>query len=97
MDPERLGFRLGYRNPVKAAGRVIALCDGRMPLSVKSRRALGCLAEALTVSASAVTKAVAETEDMIAARARKTEKSRQLARERDEAEYSQPSSLMPFS
>ena len=30
LTPEALGFRLNYRNPAKAAGRVLALCDDHL-------------------------------------------------------------------
>jgi hypothetical protein len=30
LDRHALGFRLGYQNPLKAAGRVDALCQGHL-------------------------------------------------------------------
>ena len=39
LDRQALGFRLGYQNPLKASGRVDALCDGHIT-SQKSRAAL---------------------------------------------------------
>ena len=86
LDRERLGFRLGYHNPAKAAGRVDALCS-RTPFSDKSRRALDRLAAALEVSTSVVTDAVAETEELMAARAQLQHEARRLERGRDEAQW----------
>ncbi|WP_146159845.1 hypothetical protein [Bradyrhizobium sp. MOS002] len=60
MDATTLGFRLGYRNPAKAAGRVHALCDGHVT-SRKSIAALERLPDALQVSAEAVQQALAAT------------------------------------
>ena len=58
LDAEALGFRLGcYRNPLKAAGRVHALIDGR---------ALARLPEALGVAPEVVDVAVEDTRDLLA-------------------------------
>jgi len=38
LDREGLGFRLGYLNPLKASGRVGALCSGH--LKAAERRSL---------------------------------------------------------
>ena len=46
LDRHALGFRLGYKNPAKAAGRVDALCSGYLT-NRKSRAALARLPDAL--------------------------------------------------
>ena len=46
LDRQGLGFRLGYQNPLKAAGRVDALREGHI-ISRKSRAALERLPQAL--------------------------------------------------
>jgi hypothetical protein len=52
QTPQALGFRLGYSNAAKAAGRVYAICEGYLD-NRKSRAALVRLADALsTVSYS---------------------------------------------
>lgn len=61
LNDEGLGFRLGYKNPAKSAGRVQALCDGQIT-SPKSRFALSRLAAALQVSAETVDEARKLTE-----------------------------------
>ncbi len=58
LDPSALGFRLGYRNPAKAAGRVRALLDGNVPLSSRSRSAVERLPEALDLPREVVDEAV---------------------------------------
>ena len=87
LDAEALGFRLGYRNPAKAAGRVLALLDGNVPLSSKSRRAAECLPEALDLPCEAVVDAVERTDAFFAERAREAEDERRREAERAEAEW----------
>lgn len=60
-----LGLRLGYTNPVKAEGRVKALCDNQLD-SPRSRRALERLHEALEVPREQVDEAIAENRLLIA-------------------------------
>jgi hypothetical protein len=86
LDRQALGFRLGYQNPRKAAGRVHALCDGQIT-SAKSRGGLSRLAGALEVPAEVVERALAATEQIFAERERQAEEDRLLAREREEAEW----------
>src|SRR5215216_4003254 len=61
LDRQALGLRLGYQNPLKAAGRVYALCDGHLK-NRRSRAALDRLPEALEVPPEIVRRAVAATE-----------------------------------
>ena len=65
LDAESLGARLGYRNPAKAAGRVIALCQGNI-FSLKSRSALARLAAALELSDDVIQEATQATEQLLA-------------------------------
>ena len=53
LTPQELGFRLGYSNPAKAAGRVYAICEGYLD-NRKSRAALVRLADALELPADEV-------------------------------------------
>jgi hypothetical protein len=48
LNPLTLGLRLDYTNPLKAAGRVQALCDGHIS-NRKSKAALASLGAALAV------------------------------------------------
>ena len=65
LDEEALGFRLGYKNPVKATGRIHALCYGHLS-SRKSRYALNRLPEALELAPEVVEQALAATKDLLA-------------------------------
>lgn len=87
LDHASLGHRLGYKNPVKAAGRVHAMMDGNVPLSSKSRAAIGRLPDALEVDKDIVARAVAETDQIAASEARRADDERRAARERGEAEW----------
>ena len=83
LDREALGFRLGYQNPLKAAGRVYALCNGHLT-SAKSRAALRRLPEAIEVPSEAVQRALDATEERFAEQERQAEAQRRLAREEEE-------------
>src|SRR4051794_20667723 len=85
-DRHALGFRLGYKNPAKAAGRVDALCWGHLT-NRKSRAALARLPDALELPAEVVAQAVTETEQVLAEQERHAEEERRLAREKEEAEW----------
>lgn len=87
LDPAALGLRLGYRNPLKAAGRVGALLDANVPLSPKSRRAAERLPEALGLAREAVADAVERTDAAFAERAREAEDEHSREAERAEAEW----------
>lgn len=65
LTGEALGFRLGYQNPAKAAGRVRALCDGQLT-SPKSRLTLFRLAAALQMPPDTVDAARKATEAFLA-------------------------------
>src|SRR5215217_3456966 len=82
LDHQSLGFRLGYTNPLKAAGLVDALCSGFL-ISPKSRAALGRLPEALELSPEVVRQAVTATEKVLAEMKRQAEEECRLARERE--------------
>ena len=84
LRSQALGFRLGYQNPAKAAGRVYALCDGHIA-SRKSRSALGRLAGALEVPEHVVEEALAATKAMIAEQDRQAREAVRLAHEAAEA------------
>src|SRR3954470_3378612 len=86
LDRQTLGFRLGYKNPAKAAGRVNALCWGHLT-NRKSRAALSRLPDALGLSPELVQRAIRETEQVLAEQERQAEEERRLAREREEAEW----------
>jgi hypothetical protein len=86
LDCQTLGFRLGYKNPAKAAGRVNALCWGHLT-NRKSRAALSRLPDALGLSPELVQRAIRETEQVLAEQERQAEEERRLAREREEAEW----------
>jgi len=86
LDPQALGFRLGYRNPLKAAGRVYALCDGHLK-SRKSRAALHRLAEALEVPPEVVRRAVAATEEIFSKIEIQAQEQRRRIAEAAEAEW----------
>ena len=86
LDRHALGFRLGYKNPAKAAGRVDALCWGHLT-NRKSRAALARLPDALELPAEVVAQAVIETEQVLAEQERQAEEERRLAREKEEAEW----------
>ena len=83
LSPEALGFRLNYRNPAKAAGRVLALCNGHLKES-KSRAALDRLAAALAVREEDVQRAVDATQQLIGDLHRQADEDRRLARETEE-------------
>jgi hypothetical protein len=86
LDREALGFRLGYKNPLKAAGRVDALCRGHIS-SKKSRLALRRLPGALEISEDVVLRARRDTEDALAQRKRQEEEERHIAHEKQEIEW----------
>jgi len=86
LDRQTLGFRLGYQNPLKAAGRVYALCDGHLK-SRKSRAALDRLPEALGVPPEIVRQAVAATEEILLEMEIQAEEQRRRAAEAAEAEW----------
>jgi hypothetical protein len=66
---EELGYRLGYSNPSKAAGRLKALCDGVID-SHKSQQALLRLHNALNLPFEEVDRAIQETRGVLAQRHR---------------------------
>ena len=86
LDGQALGFRLGYLNPLKASGRVDALCSGHLT-STKSRAALTRLPDALGLPAEVVQQALTETEHVIAEQKWQAEEERRLAREKEDAEW----------
>src|SRR4051812_25743247 len=86
LDRQTLGFRLGYKNPAKAAGRVDALCWGHLT-NRKSQAALARLPDALELPAEVVAQAVTETEQVLAEQERHAEEERCRAREKEEAEW----------
>ena len=86
LDRQALGFRLGYQNPLKATGRVDALCNGQIR-SAKSRAALQRLPEALEINPEEVESALAATEAILAELERQAEEQRRLAQDKDEAEW----------
>jgi len=86
LDRQSLGFRLGYKNPLKAAGRVDALCSGCLT-SGKSRATLGRLPEALELPPEVIRQAVRATEEVLAEMEHQAEEERRFAREREEAEW----------
>src|SRR5271167_382603 len=86
LDRQSLGFRLGYRNPLKAAGRVDALCWGHIS-SKKSGMALHRLPEALEIPEEVVLLAWRDTEDVLAQRKRQEGEGRRITREREEIEW----------
>ena len=86
LDRQALGFRLGYQNPLKAAGRVGALCSGQIR-SAKSRAALQRLPEALEINPEEVESALAATEAILAELERQAEEQRRQAQDKEEAEW----------
>lgn len=86
LDRERLGYRLGYTNPIKAAGRVQALCDGFVD-NRKSLRALHRLPAALEIQPEEVGKAVTATRAVFAERERQRQERIRQAQEEEEAAY----------
>jgi hypothetical protein len=86
LDRQALGFRLGYQNPLKAAGRVDALCGGHIS-SRKSRLALRRLPGALEISQEVVLRACRDTEDALAQRKRQEEEERRITHEKEEIEW----------
>ena len=86
LDAQALGFRLGYQNAAKAAGRVYALCDGQL-VNRKSKAALARLPEALELPSEVVEQAVTATEELISEQKRQAEEDCRLAREAEEAEW----------
>jgi len=86
LDRQSLGFRLGYQNPLKAAGRVFALCEGHLK-SRKSRCALDRLPDALEVPPEVVRRAVAATEQILSDMEIQAEERRRRAAEKAEGEW----------
>jgi hypothetical protein len=86
LDRQSLGFRLGYRNPLKAAGRVDALCWGHIT-SKKSQLALRRLPEALEIPEEVVLRALRDTEEVLAQRKRQEEEQRRITHEKEEMEW----------
>src|SRR5262245_56863615 len=86
LDRQALGLRLGYQNPLKAAGRVYALCEGHLR-SRKSRAALQRLPEALEVPPDIVRRAVAATEQILSDMEARAEEQRRRLAEAAEAEW----------
>jgi len=85
LDRQALGFRLGYRNPLKAAGRVDALREGHI-ISRKSQAALERLPLALEIAPEVVEQAVMRTLELFGEIERKAEDERRRAAEAEEAE-----------
>jgi hypothetical protein len=86
LDHQALGIRLGYQNPLKAVGRVDALCWGHIS-SKKSGIALRRLPEALEIPEDVVLRARRDTEEALAQRKRQEEEQRRLTREKEEIEW----------
>jgi hypothetical protein len=86
LDEEALGFRLGYKNPVKATGRIHALCYGHLS-SRKSRYALNRLPEALELAPEVVEQALAATKDLLAEGRKREAEERRVYFEAREAEW----------
>lgn len=86
LNAQTLGFRLGYRNPARAAGRVHALCDGHIA-SRKSRSALDRLADALEVPEPVVQEAIAATKALIAELDQQAQVAERIAQEAAEARW----------
>jgi hypothetical protein len=86
IDCQALGRRLGYQNPLKAAGRVDALCCGHVT-SRKSRAALARLPAALELPVEVVEEALAATEALLAKNERRSSEEGRLLAEADEAEW----------
>jgi hypothetical protein len=80
LDRAALGFRLGYQNPPKAAGRVYDLCDGHIA-STKSKTALHRLPAAIEVPAEVVETAVKATASLLAELKWQQDEKRRIARE----------------
>jgi hypothetical protein len=88
LDRQALGFRLGYQNPLKAAGRVDALCSGQLT-SPRSKAALSRLPDALDLPAEIVEQAVTATVEVLAEIERQAQEERRRAAEAEEAEWRQ--------
>ena len=86
LDQEGLACRLGYGNPIKAAGRVHALCYGHLT-SRKSQNALKRLPQTLEVPPEVVQRAVAATEQLFADEKRQQQEERHSAEAKREAEW----------
>jgi hypothetical protein len=88
IDAQALGFRLGYRNAAKGAGRVNALCDGYL-VNRKSKAALARLPEALELPSEVVEQAVTATEQLILIleQMRQREEDHRVARDAEAAEW----------
>jgi hypothetical protein len=86
LDAQMLGFRLGYQNAAKAAGRVQALCDGHLA-NPKSRAALARLPEALELPTEVVRQARIASEELFVEQKRQAEVERRLEREAEESEW----------
>ncbi len=69
LTQQELGFRLGYSNPVKAGGRIYALCEGYLD-NGKSRAALVRLADALELPADQVEHVIELTQESLKERKR---------------------------
>src|SRR5215203_2197429 len=83
LSPEALGFRLNFRNPGKAAGRVLAICDGHIN-NRKSRAALDRLATALAVPEGIIQVAVDATQQLFRDLREQADEDQRLAREAEE-------------
>ena len=86
IDAQALGFRLGYRNPAKAAGRVYALCDGHLA-NRRSKAALARLPQALELPSDLVERAVISTEEANLWQERRRLESARNARQAEEAKW----------
>jgi hypothetical protein len=86
MDAQALGFRLGYRNSVKAAGRVYALCEGHLA-NRRSKAALARLPHALELPSDIVEHAVSATEEAISWQERQRLETARNARQAVEAKW----------
>ena len=86
LNPAALGFRLGYQNPAKAAGRVYALCDGHIT-STKSKTALHRLPAAIEVPAEVVETAVKATASFLAELKWQEDEKLRIARQTEDAEW----------
>jgi hypothetical protein len=86
FDAQALGFRLGYRNPAKAAGRVYALSDGHLA-NRKSQAALARLPDALQLPRDVIEQAAIATEEANLWQERQRLESARNARQAEEAKW----------